>query len=239
MTALTFRARRATIRIVALCCGFVTRKRYSGHEETIYIYRKKSFAVVTTHNPPGDSRKNMRSDHHKRFFRFREDFMNFKSELLAKVLAETKTQTRRPVKPDHHPAIERDTLEFMSPGTRYGDILAVRTFNDRTVYEIGKTYAACPGRGKKQQGRIEIVRLRSEDVRHISDEDVIAEGFTNVVEFLNVWMGFYDKKAYRQVMNDLFSDAAPEMRLKEIREYVFSRPAELYQAWVIDFKLVK
>lgn len=157
--------------------------------------------------------------------------MNFKPELLAKVLDREKTQTRRPVKPGQHPGVITDaSLEFIPVGNGYGDILNVHTLAGRMVYEVGKDYAACPGRGKHQQGRIRILDIREEDVRTICSEDVIAEGFQDVLEFFKVWCGFYDPLAYKFLcaVND-------PLRVDDL---LSDRPDHLYQAWALTFELV-
>ena len=158
--------------------------------------------------------------------------MNFRPELLAKVLAGVKTQTRRPAKADHDSIKERSvTLEFMTAGMRYGDICEVRTTSGRTVYKVGKDYAACPGRGKSQLGRIKIVQIRREDVRTISREDVAAEGFQCRHDFFKVWVGFYDPKALNHLLNE--TDFIRETEL----DYLNTRPINLYLAWALTFEL--
>lgn len=48
-----------------------------------------------------------------------------------------------------------------------------RRFTD--TYQVGKTYAACPGRGKKGEGRILIKRKWQEQLQDISEKDAAAE----------------------------------------------------------------
>lgn len=160
--------------------------------------------------------------------------MNFKQELLQKIKDREKEQTRRLVKP--------------SQRWQYPDCTTVIQDSPRgirTVYYVGQILAACPGRGKKQECKIEVVRLRREDVRFISDEDVIAEGFTSKYEFFRVWCGVYDKKALIDP-NDhrgksIVMDVAPNADYLGAWERVTlaSRSAALYTAWAISFKLVK
>lgn len=96
-----------------------------------------------------------------------------------------------------------------------------------TPYRVGKTYAVQPGRGQKAVGRIEIVSIRQEDVRHISQEDVIAEGYDRLGFFLT-WTKMHDVPANRELRR--FD--SPPLRLLD------SRPPERYQAWVLTFKVV-
>jgi len=69
---------------------------------------------------------------------------------------------------------------------RHNQIEAVE-INGRTKWEIGKTYAVQPARGKMQIARIRLVRIRSEHILRISTADAIAEGFSNRQHFLQVW----------------------------------------------------
>lgn len=96
--------------------------------------------------------------------------MLFKPELAAKILRGEKTETRRLKKP--------------------GD----RLVNGRTVYrngrvqwELGRTYAICPGRGKRAVGRIRLTCISEEIVGAIREECAIQEGFRSRDEFLAVF----------------------------------------------------
>lgn len=48
------------------------------------------------------------------------------------------------------------------------------------VYQVGKTYAVQPGRGKPANGRIRVVDLREERVQDITEADAVAEGLSEV-----------------------------------------------------------
>lgn len=76
--------------------------------------------------------------------------MIFKPELVEKILAGRKWQTRRPVKPNQ--------------GCRYCP---------------GRTYAVQPGRGKKGVARIKVHSIRREKWADISTYDAAAEGFAD------------------------------------------------------------
>lgn len=88
------------------------------------------------------------------------------------VLDGTKTQTRRPVKPgDKAEPFIRGSLPDRDR------IYRVRDASGRIKYEVGKTYAIQPGRGKKAIGRtLPIREIRRERVQDISDRDLRAEG---------------------------------------------------------------
>lgn len=100
--------------------------------------------------------------------------MNFKPELLAKVLAGTKTQTRRIKKPGEE--------LYLLKGCD-----AVHTPKMHLKWKSGNTYAAAPGRGKHGQGFIMIKHIRYEPVSAITEADARAEGFANRDEFFAAW----------------------------------------------------
>jgi hypothetical protein len=101
--------------------------------------------------------------------------MLFKPELLAKVLSGEKTQTRR---------ARKDTHIF--DGFRVVNLRDV-TKRPITLWRIGQTYAACPGRGKVQQGRILIKSIDFQRLSEISEADARREGFANRDEFFAAW----------------------------------------------------
>lgn len=138
------------------------------------------------------------------------------SHTFQAVLDGRKTQTRRIVKP----------TDIYVKHVVTGEIVAVLR-NGRQTYTVGKTYSVQPGRGKKSIGRIRITGIRQEDVREISDADVVAEGFrvsespsVNRGEFLRTWCAMHDP-------------GTPSCA----RHVLKTRPAERYQAWVLEFEL--
>ncbi|HEY5901534.1 MAG TPA: ASCH domain-containing protein [Anaerolineales bacterium] len=98
--------------------------------------------------------------------------MNFKPELIEKILRGEKTQTRRLVG-------ERD---FCLPGLHLAEIKSVviedgyRDNRHRIKWQVGQTYAICPGRGKQAVGRIQITAIRRERLQEITSDDCWAEG---------------------------------------------------------------
>src|SRR5579885_2397708 len=111
--------------------------------------------------------------------------MNFKPELLAKVLSGEKTQTRRIAR-------DNDYTWMCGMVKRYGrrevpSYSEICHANNRPRFVRGKDYAACPGRGKPQQGRIRILTLWREMASEISEDDARAEGFASRDEFLAKW----------------------------------------------------
>ena len=83
-------------------------------------------------------------------------------------------------------------------------------------------------------------------MREISNLDIIAEGFVvnvigrhgiephpDVCKFFLTWLSMHDKEAYRQ-----WFDPALAKNEWAMRALLADRPAEQYQAWVIEFILV-
>lgn len=165
-----------------------------------------------------------------------------------KVLSGEKTQTRRIVKPKTvFPSNMRSTdntdgdwmwhgkvftASACKPGTGYWGLGYTEA---RIKYEVGKTYAVQPGRGKKAVARIRILSIRREDVREISGQDVKAEGFDNRVAFMNVWLQMHDPEIYEIYRDYRF----PHQEYKQAAPFLRSRPAERYDAWALTFEVVK
>lgn len=188
-----------------------------------------------------------------------------------KVLWSKKTQTRRIIKSGQNWRMDEHTKQ----------INAIED-DTRTVYQLGKTYAVQPGRGKpgiwfsprtgetneqwlkdcKANGmdigiwgnaasslagfvplRILITSIRSEDVRKISQKDAVAEGFENPGQFLKVWCDMHDKAAsweFDPQRVDYWIGVGRTRELvswEHVMEAIDARPAEHYQAWVLDFRL--
>lgn len=186
------------------------------------------------------------------------------------VLNGTKTQTRRIVKPNERQV----ATEF-----------AVVT-DDRAVYEVGKTYAVQPGRGKRavwyrkmpamvqticdaecpasirqysdsalkfdgwQPLRIKITAIRRQDVRQISEHDALAEGGFDPQSYLCLWAEMHDPSLnmYFEERTGSFVwrtrrtkrggewDGIDADNLPALLNLYNTRPAERYDAWVLDFE---
>ena len=201
----------------------------------------------------------------------------FKPELIDKILAGQKTQTRRPVKPlrdipnrwhingeDDQTINEVLTITEPRDGS-YGTY--------RSKWAVGSDYAIVPGRGKHsiyarqrmdglwewqstQPGgnggaqwlprRIRVTRIRQEDVRDISHEDALAEGFSDKYGFLDVWTRFYDGAAVHYVDDHVVFRWYANRRdkwvggtAKDYEAFLRQRPDNHYQAWALDFTLVR
>jgi hypothetical protein len=139
-----------------------------------------------------------------------------------KVLSGEKTQTRRIVKPGQY-----QRRDFDLPGAPIVQVAHTKNgvvgTGTPVVYNVGSTYAVQPARTAKAIARIRILSIRREDVRDISADDAFREGYGGIVDFLRVWTSMHDKSAVE----------FPNLR------YLYDRPAEHYQAWVLTFELVK
>lgn len=105
--------------------------------------------------------------------------MQFTPDSVALILSGAKTQTRRPVKEREYCSCEgRDGI--WGPEDRPMDApierVCVGYVADRDKWLLGRTYAVCPGRGKRSVARIRITGIRCERVNQISEEDARAEG---------------------------------------------------------------
>lgn len=98
----------------------------------------------------------------------------------------------------------------------------------RTKWQVGKTYAVQPGRGKAAVGRIRITAIRRERLQDITLEDVKAEG-----------IGQYT------FARGVLSDNPPDPRWKFIKLWneVHPKVPDNWESnpevWVITFELVR
>lgn len=99
---------------------------------------------------------------------------------LDKVICGEKWQTRRLVKPGE--AFDSDQRRVLKQGKR-------------TLFEIGKSYAVQPNRGKTAVARILLTGLRKERVGAITERDAQAEGFASRAEFIETWKTIHGREA--------------------------------------------
>lgn len=163
--------------------------------------------------------------------------MLFKPELIERILAGDKTQTRRVVKPNER------LIGFM-PGTRFANCVAImRDQRPHSIkWQIGRDYSLQPGRGKIGVGtRIRVKRLALDyDVRQISGADARAEGFYTERAFLYVWTSMHDPAVPDYTRISLNASSQWELSYSvDNMTYLASRPAERYRAWVIQFEVVR
>jgi hypothetical protein len=162
--------------------------------------------------------------------------LSFQPELLAKVLAGTKTQTRRVVKPGEQLWAQRDS--------RFNG--GVFTAKRRAKWREGHTVAVIPGRGKHAVGRVLIKEIREDlNVRNISVEDVQAEGFLTREMFLATWIALNDPQLERKISRSIPVERRHDRGFvaQEVLDAIINdlpnRPDEFYRAWAITFELVK
>lgn len=97
--------------------------------------------------------------------------MQFTKENAAKVMAGTKTQTRRIVKEGEYFFTFGNVKTVMQPRLFWNSQYATGVVK----WEEGRTYAVCPGRGKPAIGRIRLLSIRKEKLQDISEADALAE----------------------------------------------------------------
>jgi hypothetical protein len=109
-------------------------------------------------------------------------------------------------------------------------------------WEIGKSYAVQPGRTLKAQGYTPpLTDLRGEDVRNISQADAEAEGFNLAIDYLELWVKMHDPTRQFYWDGDFFHQWRGKSRkwevanLQSVMDCLNDRPAEHYQAWVLDW----
>ena len=87
---------------------------------------------------------------------------------LEKVLSGEKTQTRRLVGPEERLYLSVENLAVIQ--------WRKSKWTDYVKWEVGRTYAVQPGRGKPAVGRILLKNIWQEQLRDITEEGAIAEG---------------------------------------------------------------
>lgn len=164
---------------------------------------------------------------------------------IGQVLSGAKSQTRRIVKQgdlDLIKPVEGYPFKYLDDNTTIQqlpvDVANAATItavnrNERRLWYVGQSIAVQPGRGQKSVGRIEITAIRREDVRQISHEDAVAEGFKDTTEFWYTWIGMHDKPWL-----ETFEYANDKGCLYEYG-FWHKRPEHRYQAWVLEFRLVE
>jgi hypothetical protein len=185
--------------------------------------------------------------------------MLFKPDLIEKIIKHEKTQTRR---------LQRLSDRAMYLPNELAPRCVVHETNKHLRFEIGKTYAVQPGRGMPTaqvawmrtaesivpylvtedssllfQGlavplRIRLTAIRREDVRNISPEDVLAEGFEQPYLFWLRWAGMYDP-CFLDTLIPISLRTPDHMAAvnSAVREALDPRPADRYQAWALTFEI--
>ena len=102
-----------------------------------------------------------------------EAIVIFKNEHCNKVLNGEKTQTRR--------LFREGDYTWLAPGSAGARITEVCDRNHRVKWQVGRSYAVQPGRGKKAIGRFKLLAIRRELLQNISDDDARQEGIGSYV----------------------------------------------------------
>jgi len=191
--------------------------------------------------------------------------MLFKPELAARIVTGAKTQTRRRHY-DGDMAYLTDHLVTITHvehnrrlkwhigrdyAVQYGRGKPMRWYQPQTGYLLAyedyvalseNTYSvAFPDPLLRELGfsplRIQITAIRGEDVRAISREDAIAEGFRPdfypKFAFWETWCGFYDPT----IVDPLLSAKKECPSVDWAPDFLWERPDHLYNAWVLEFRL--
>jgi hypothetical protein len=180
----------------------------------------------------------------------------FKTELIDKIVCGEKTQTRRPVKDGEVLRQQEHFLDGWKPvgvlqhgrakvmvGRDYAVVpgrgqAGIFWHPEKKVTITKDAYAMVLFRvGSLADGfmplRIRVLDIRREDVRKISLNDAIDEGFDTRNEFWEVWCGFYDKPALEIIAAHKPHNVIVQAGLLQ------ERPDELYQAWAYTFEIVR
>lgn len=110
---------------------------------------------------------------------------------IEEIKAGKKIQTRRVVKPGEWFWLDDATLMGGQHRVYRGDKLS-----PRLVWQIGKTYAIVPKRGKPaiKDGRIRVLDIFSEPLHSINYKDAIEEGVESVEEYRALWESINGKR---------------------------------------------
>lgn len=91
-----------------------------------------------------------------------------------------------------------------------------------------------------QQARVRVEYLWHDDVRHIDLGEAQLEGFESEIEFWETWVRLYEPSApLYDRKRDHFIPYLLDSGTEGVRRALMNRPNNLYQAWVLGFKLEK
>lgn len=184
--------------------------------------------------------------------------MQFKPELADKILRGEKRQTRRPHRSGDEAVLNTsDAIVAVKRNGRFlwrvGGFFAVQPGRGKRIvwYYPGKPHVMLlddrqPDGSKYPDDdllrigyrplRIKLAAIRCEDVRHISHEDALAEGFSNRLEFWQVWCGFYDPPMAKVIAGLLKRTGSTEVEVYRVASLKLGeRPTALYSAWALTF----
>jgi hypothetical protein len=143
-----------------------------------------------------------------------------------KILTGKKTQTRRLVK-NGEKCFDGITVS----ATWVHKIMGASPTDHRTwapyygKWQVGRTYAVQPGRGKKAIGRFRLLDIRREYLQDISHNDALAEGFSIEHPLNNYGTGSVVRDAFAEFWDSINTE--PCGRWKDNPE-----------VWVLEFEMV-
>jgi hypothetical protein len=181
--------------------------------------------------------------------------MLFQEVLIEKIVCDKKTQTRRPIKEGE--VLRRKELPLggwknlavvqngrtkiavgrdyaVQPGRGKQGVLwhpDTKVTITQDAYELVVSRTGDTLTDGFVPLRIRVLSIRREDVRKISHNDAVAEGFSiGRMGFWKTWCGFYDPYILDLLNAEVYDNHA--------RTLLNKRPDELYQAWAYTFEVV-
>lgn len=190
--------------------------------------------------------------------------MLFKPQLIDKIVTGGKTQTRRPFNEGEYLKSVAGKMTWFTakgrikyqvgktyavqPGrglatVRWHPALKVTIMSD--AFELVLAHTGTTLTEGFEPLRIHVLDIFTEDVREISCEDALAEGFTKQAEFMATWCNFYDKRhAGAEVMPDktvLWVDAHGNPYADDVVDFpewlMLNRPSKPYRGGAIKFEI--
>lgn len=108
-----------------------------------------------------------------------------------------------------------------------------------TKWQVGKTYAVQPGRGKPAIGHIQLLTIRQYDVRDITADEARREGFNSEYGFWIVWTAIHLPKKYAFKPISISQIASYKELLEDCRYQLHHIGCdEKFRAWQLEFKLI-
>lgn len=155
---------------------------------------------------------------------------------LAALLSGKKTETSRIIKPgDYHGLSQGLMIAHWLPSQQGEWYASVHFGNWKTHFEVGKEYAIQPHRTAKSIGKFKIDRIWRQDVRTLTPEQVKAEGFNSLSDFLIIWCKMHDK-SQNPVVLDVNDKPLGDERHKA---FMMQHPhPERYQAWRMTIRVL-
>lgn len=180
--------------------------------------------------------------------------MIFKAELIDKIVRGDKTQTRRPVRPNEILSGDGEMVFIKLDKDKYRTKIGVgrdyavvpgrgksgvvwqprtKTVIEKDALELAESHLRIPLADNFIPLRLRVLGIHCEDVRNISLEDTMAEGFDTRNEFWEVWCSFYDVPGLKIIAAHKPHNVIVQAGLLQ------ERPDEKYQAWAYTFEVLR